>query len=108
MMLIRAGSHRVKDMWLARSDSLEKYNTVIAERQSLISLESLPLKDGTSSFYETSGLRKGYVKGSQKPWERLLRSWWAFDWRIGEDKKLGEGKHDGPSFPLCKKGRFMM
>ena len=98
MLLIREGSHRVKDIWLAPSDSLEKYNTVIAERQALVSLEELPLKDGKTSFYETSGPRNGYVKGSQKPWERLLMSWWAFDWRIGEDKKLGGNKGDGPLF----------
>ncbi len=98
MILIREGSHRVKDIWLAPSDSLKKYNTVIAERQTLISLEDLPLKDGKTSFYETSGPRKGYVKGSQKIWERLLMSWWAFDWRIGEDKKLGKDKGDGPLF----------
>lgn len=98
VILIREGSHRVKDMWLARRDTLRNYDTVIAERQALITLEDLPLKDGTSSFYETSGPRKGYVKGSQKPWERLLMSWWAFDWRIGEDKKLGENKDDGPLF----------
>ena len=98
MILIREGSHRVKDMWLASNDSLGKLNTVIAERQALVSLEELPLKDGTSSFYETSGPRKGYVKGSQKIWERLLMSWWAFDWRIGEDKKLGKNKGDGPLF----------
>lgn len=98
MILIRQGSHRVKNMWLASRDSLEKYNTVMAERQALMSLEDLPLKDGTSSFYETSGPRKGYVKGSQKIWERLLMSWWAFDWRIGEDKKLGKDKDDGPMF----------
>ena len=98
VILIREGSHRVKDMWLARRDSLRNYDTVIAERQALISLEELPLKDGTTSFYETSGPRKGYVKGSQKPWERLLMSWWAFDWRIGEDKRLGKNKDDGLLF----------
>ena len=98
MILIRGASHRVKDIWLAHNDSLKKYNTVIADTQAMISLERLPLKDGTSSFYETSGSRKGYVKGSQKTWERLLMSWWAFDWRVGEDKKLGETKHDGPLF----------
>ena len=98
MILIRGASHRVKDMWLAHTDSLKKYNIVIADTQAMISLERLPLKDGTSSFYETSGPRKGYVKGSRKPWERLLMSWWAFDWRVGEDKKLGENKYDGPLF----------
>lgn len=98
MMLIRAGSHRVKDLWLAHSDSLKKSNTVIADMQAMTSLESLQLEEGTSSFYETSGPRKGYVKGSQKIWERLLMSWWALDWRIGEDKKLGKTKDDGSVF----------
>ncbi len=25
-------------------------------------------------------------------------SWWAFDWRVGEDKKLGMDKSDGILF----------
>jgi len=98
MILIRAASHRVKDMWLAHSDHFNKHNTIIADTQAMISLERLPLGDGTSSFYETSGSRKGYVKGSHKPLERLLMSWWAFDWRMGEDKKLGKNKDEGPLF----------
>ena len=98
MMLIREGSHRVKDIWLDRGDLLGKLDTRVAERQALESLEELPLKGGKTSFYETSGSRKGYVKGSHKPWERLLMSWWAFDWRIGEDKKLGKDRDDGPVF----------
>jgi len=62
-------------------------------------LEGLALPDGGStSFYETEGSRKDYVKNSQKPWERLLMSWWAFDWRVGEDKKLGRDLQDGGRF----------
>lgn len=99
MILLRTDTHRVKDMWTASSKSLNDYRRINAETQSLTSLEALPLKQGgTTSFYETSGPRKGYVKGSQKSRERLLMSWWALDWRIGEDKKLGINKQDGIQF----------
>jgi len=99
MILIRNGTHRVKDIRLSESYSLKKYNIVKAETQSLESLEKLPLKNyETTSFYETSGSREGYVKGSFKIRERLLMSWWSFDWRVGEDKKFGKNKNDGILF----------
>lgn len=98
MLLVRGGSHRVKDLWLARRDALAAYNPEFIRTEAMVSLTQLPLGTGVTSFYETSGPRKGYVKGSSKPWERLLMSWWAFDWRIGEDKRLGEHKGDGPVF----------
>lgn len=98
MILIRGGSHRVKDMWLVDSDSFKTNDTVLADMKAMTSLEKLDLKNGTTSFYETSGSRKGYVKGSHKIWERLLMSWWVLDWRVGEDKKLGENRDDGPVF----------
>ncbi|WP_300672523.1 hypothetical protein [Desulfoluna sp.] len=98
-ILIRDDTHRVKDIWLTPGDSLRDYPTLSAALQPLATLETLPLNQGEStSFYETEGPRKGYVKGSQKPRERLLMSWWAFDWRIGEDKKLGQNRQDGPEF----------
>jgi hypothetical protein len=99
IVLLRDGSHRVKNIWLAAADSLKKYKTVAAETQSLVSLENLPLKNSeTTSFYETSGPRTGYVKESHKIRERLLMSWWTFDWRVGEDKKFGKDKSDGILF----------
>jgi hypothetical protein len=89
----------VKDIWLSDPSPLEKYNIVEADIKPLTSLETLPLNGHeTTSFYETSGARKGYVKGSFKTRERLLISWWAFDWRVGEDKKLGKDKNDGIVF----------
>jgi len=98
-VLIRDGSHRVKDIWLSPSNSLEKYTIVKTEIKPLILLEKLTLKnDMTTSFFETSGPREGYVKESHKIFERLLMGWWAFDWRIGEDKILGKDKTDGILF----------
>jgi hypothetical protein len=98
-ILVRDGSHRIKDIWLSTTNPSEKYTIMMAETKPLTSLEKLLLKDKTiTSFYETSGSRKGYVKGSHKIYERLLMSWWAFDWRIGEDKMLGNDKNSGILF----------
>jgi len=98
-MLIRDASHRVKDIWLAPPNSISKYNVVKAELEPLASLEKLFVSDNIfTSFYETAGSRKGYVKGSQKIWERLFMSWWSFDWRVGEDKILGNDKTHGIMF----------
>ncbi|MCI5161916.1 MAG: hypothetical protein D3917_07810 [Candidatus Electrothrix sp. AX5] len=99
VFVIRGGTHRVKDIWLANSDFLQSYKKITADLQPFSALEELPVDDKwATSFYETSGSRKGYVKGSYKTHERLFMSWWAFDWRIGEDKKLGKDKVDGITF----------
>lgn len=99
IIVIKQGSHRVKDIRLSKADTSLHYQMAEAILCPLSELEQLPLQNGkTTSFYETSGPRKGYVKGSHKPWERLLMSWWALDWRIGEDKKFGKDKTDGTLF----------
>ena len=99
IILIKDGSHRVKDVWLSDIDLLKHYNVVGTPVSPLRSLEHLPLSnEETTSFYEASGPRKGYVKGSSKPWEMLIISWWALDLRVGEDKKLGRDKEDGTVF----------
>lgn len=53
-------------------------------------LNNLLYQDETLSFFETEGSREGYVKNNSKPLERLLISWWAFDWHVGEDKAYGK------------------
>jgi len=99
MVLLQDRTHRIMDMWLADSRSSLRYETVGMPIKPLKTLEGLSLPGGGStSFYETSGSRQDYVKNSQKPWERLLMSWWAFDWRVGEDKKLGRDREDGIVF----------
>lgn len=98
-LLIRDGSHRVKDIWLLKPNYLKKHNTVKAQIDPLSSLKKLSLKDHkTTSFFENQGSREGYVKGSYKFREWLLMSWWAFDSRIGEDKVFGKDKSDGINF----------
>lgn len=99
LVFLGEDSHRVTDLLVTNPESFKSYHTIKAELQPLDSLQRLPLaKGGATSFYELAGPRKGYVKGSTKPWERLLMGWWAFDWKVGEDKKLGLNLKDGTSF----------
>lgn len=99
VILLADDTHRVRDVRLAPMESFPPHSIVMADHKTLGSLEHLQAGKGrTTSFYETSGPRKGYVKSSQKIRERLLISWWALDWRVGEDKKLGQDKNDGTIF----------
>jgi hypothetical protein len=96
---LRPGTHRAQNVWLMAGSEVERLPLVRLQLYPFEALEQLQLSDGsTTSFYETSGARKGYVKESYKIWERLFISWWAFDWRVGEDKKLGSSLDDGTVF----------
>ncbi|MDH3973322.1 MAG: hypothetical protein OEV42_03490 [Deltaproteobacteria bacterium] len=100
MILFRDATHRIMDLWLEKTEKVfKRKNSVETKLIPMKKLEQLPLeKKGTTSFFEHDGPRKGYVKMSHKFWERLLMSWWAFDWRIGEDKMLGKDKSEGTRF----------
>lgn len=98
-IVIRNNTHRVKDIYLTSEDILADYDTAIAAIQPLSSLQHISSGTmRTTSFYEDSGHRNGYVIGSHKPWERLLMSWWALDWNVGQDKRFGRDRKDGPTF----------
>jgi hypothetical protein len=97
--LLKSSTHRVVDMWLDEANALYPYDRVRTPMKPLKVLEGLSLPGGgATSFYDSSGCREDFVKNSQKPWERLLMSWWALDWRVGEDKKLGRDRQDGRVF----------
>ena len=99
-VMIEDASNRIINLWLSDNTSPKAYITKPIKTQPLTSLEKLPLigSNSMTSFYETTGERTGYVKGSHKILERLLISWWAFDWKVGEDKKLSADKNDPPVF----------
>lgn len=87
-------THRIRDVAVAAGDARQ---TIPDRREMILSpmqaLYSLPYRDGTVSFFETAGCRKGYVKNNTKILERLLISWWAFDLHVGQDKAYSV--HDG-------------
>ena len=86
-IVLRDRTHRVKDIRWAGAGVPENVSAIAAVLQPLEALERLPLEmGGVSSFYETAGSRRGYVKESYKLRERLFMSWWALAWRWGEDE----------------------
>ncbi len=99
VITLRHGTHRVKNVRLSDMASPGSPRESTAALSPMASLETLCLENGGStSFFETSGPRRGYVKSSTKIWERIFMGWWAFDWRVGEDKKLGDNRDDGILF----------
>lgn len=96
---IRSETHRVMDLdvW-PTNPPLSSMNAVTATLEPMSALTKLPFGDTEISFFETRGARKGYVRNSYKPLEKLLMSWWSMDWRVGEDKALGPKEQTGTTF----------
>ena len=96
---IAGASHRIRDIRLDDGASLAGVPQRAVPLRAMDELETISAGDGGAvSFYETSGAREGYVRNSGKIWERLLISWWALDWRVGEDKRFTPEGSDGPVF----------
>lgn len=89
LIYLRSDNHRVMDVELGSLSSLAD-TPIPVEMKPVEALERLPLGNGYTSFFHHDGRHQGYVKGSFKPWELLLMSWWAFDLHIGSDKQLGD------------------
>ena len=99
VLTLRSGTHRVRNITALDRDGLAGLQPDKAVLLPLRDLGQIRLKgDGTTSFFETRGPRRGYVKSSFKIWERLFISWWALDWRVGEDKMLGRNREEGIVF----------
>ncbi len=96
---VRAATHRIMDAWLDKATEVEGVETADIAIKPMRSLKYIETGNSYStSFFESGGSRTGYVKRSQKIWERLFISWWVLDYRVGEDKYLGQDIDDGPVF----------
>ena len=96
---LESGTHRVKGIKTERLEEIqEKYQILPAHIIPMEKLKSLGQDEYTTSFFETSGPRKGHVKGSYKPFEKFFMGWWALDLHVGEDKDFGPGEETGTIF----------
>jgi len=97
---LREGTHRIMHLERLEQRALTNtYRVIPMAMRSAEDLLALPLPDGgTTSFFYESGRKQGYVKNTRKPFERLLMSWWALDWNIGVDKRLGPAAETGTVF----------
>ncbi len=84
-------THRISAVTTGIPDASDyNGNPIPMELLPLGALYHLPHNDSTVPFFATTGPRAGYVKNNTKILERLFISWWAFDWRVGEDKAYGQ------------------
>lgn len=101
---LRNETHRISDVstvqdWPDLSDIL-----IEADSRPVEELYNLPFRDRTVSFFELSGSREGYVRNNTKWLEKIFIGWWAFDFRVGEDKAFGGP--DTSSIPLYTSLKF--
>ena len=102
--------HRIINLTVQTQSSLSHWRkgaVVSADLRSFTKLEQLPVEGGqTTSFFHESGLMKGYVKGSIKPWESFLMSILAMDFFVGTDKAYAEtANKDNPFYTSLKPWR---
>ena len=86
---LRPGVHRVMDLEVVPAEQLgnERYMTIPMTAAPMDALLHLPTDDGAgTSFYFLDGWRKGYVKGSIKPFEMVFMSLISLDLFVGSDK----------------------
>lgn len=95
-VVVQGGNHRVIDIRVASEK--EQYPLRKMALRPMDDLLAIPHGNSVTAFFETHGSRKGYVKNSQKWLERILMSWWALDFHIGEDKALGPEESTGVVF----------
>lgn len=99
LLTIKGGSHRVSNVQFIDGEQLlGSYPASPMNPAPMEQLSRLELNGEKVSFFESEGSRKGYVKNSSKPLERLLMSWWTMDWNIGVDKAYGDRRETGTVF----------
>lgn len=94
VVYVRHATHRVTDVFVQKKEQIqEQFDIVKANMLPMKRLEYLPIEgeEDDTSFYYT-GLNKGYVRNSLKPFEFLFISWWAFDMNVGNDKRYASSK----------------
>lgn len=99
VIFVRHATHRIRDVRLGEARSLiAEHPTTALTLEPIAALDRLPFDGSTTPFFNGKGFRKGYVKGSFKPFELLLMSWWAFDLHVGSDKAYGDPEETGTVF----------
>jgi hypothetical protein len=106
LIQLRPGVHRVMDIAVVEEQNravLTQTHRIPTPLESVENLEKIPLNGEHTSFYHETGIRKGHVKGSIKPWESLLLSLISLDLFVGSDKVYGDtAKSNNPFYTSLK------
>ena len=99
-VFLRDETHAVADVRVQDvREASWRYAVIPAKLRPMAALENLPLgKEETTSLFYEHGLRRGYAKGSGRPLQTLLMSWWTMDLFVGSDKLYGEAYETGNVF----------
>lgn len=89
---LRPDVHRVMDLEILDASQLtsDRFYAIPMSVFPMEVLEELPLNGSHTSFFHQDGHRKGYVKGSVKPWETLFMSIISLDFFVGTDKAYAD------------------
>ncbi len=100
-IFLRSENHRVINLKINNTDEIaSEFRVHKLPLRPMADLERLKLPGNGNwiSMYEPDGRQRGYVRGSSKPFEFLLMSWWSLDSRVGMDKRYGQPGDYGPVF----------
>ncbi len=100
LVSMRSHTHRVYDMSIVH-DRVSAGVQKTLELRPIEELHELPVIGGegeTSSFYYTSGFRRGHVRGAWSPVEGLTLGLLILDPMIGMDKDFGDPELTGTKF----------
>ena len=99
VILLRDGTHRVMGMRVESvKEAAWRYGVVPARLQPMDALDAVPVDGGTTSYFVTSGPKRGLVKDAARPLEFLLISWWAMDSSVGRPKRYADSRESGKVF----------
>lgn len=99
VIFVRPETHRIMDVRIENvREAAWRYEVVPAAIEPMDNLKALRIDGRTTSFYEAAGGRKGFVKESRKPLEKLFMGTLAFDLNVGCDKEYGDSSRTGTTF----------
>jgi hypothetical protein len=100
MVHLRPSVHRVMNLEVRDTQvmSSRRYKVVSMRPVPMEHLKKLSTNNGSTSFYHSAGVLKGYVKGSVKPLETLFMSLISLDFFVGTDKIYADAAETGNTF----------
>jgi hypothetical protein len=101
LLHLRPEVHRVMNLEIVDDQEIRispNFNIISTPLVPVENLEELSLNNSTISFYYETGLLKGYVRGSIKPWETMFLSLISLDLFVGTDKAYDDPLKTGNPF----------
>lgn len=98
---LRPEVHRVMNLEIVDDQKIENFSNfsiISVPLSPMEKLEELAVNGDNVSFYYESGLLKGHVIGSVKPWETMFLSLISFDLFVGADKAYDDPQKTGNPF----------